>query len=137
MYADVGPISEEVIASLRWFLEDAKWSPADNGEYMIWHPDQEKLGNILGRDLPKEYSSFFLNIPAGGFVHIHRDNEKPYETYHIPVYTNEHCLCYSQVDQGTIHQHLPVGRQFRVKRTELHWSTNFGDTERIHLLLAL
>lgn len=70
-------------------------------------------------------------------MHIHKDNRKPYETYHMPIYTNDACLCYSRAGEDTEVAYLEVGFMFHVERTDLHWSTNFGETERIHLLLAL
>ena len=137
MYDEAGEVGAGLLADLEAVLPSAfgGWTHYNDGEkdYWTWFPKKHCP------ELPFEdwRDPFFLKLKPGGKVHRHRDNEKPYVTYHIPVMSNDKCICYSEEDNQTLAKHLDVGTLYTAIRTHPHWSSNEGETDRIHLLVPV
>jgi hypothetical protein len=133
VYTEAGQVEESILGALESAVLGAEWdwsNPA--GRFGIYRPAPGWVQGLfpLASD---HWESFFLMIPPGGHVHRHRDCVKPYQTFHVPVTTNDRCVCWSD-DKPYV---LEVGKIYHVDRTLMHWSTNEGDTDRVHLLLAV
>lgn len=133
MYKEVGTVPKKAIDKLKKILEGAEWKDnfsegggvETNRNFKTWTYD---LFGATNR-------SFFLNIPAGGCVHRHKDAVREGTTYHIPVYTNDKSECWMYPDGREEVYHLEVGKIYEVDRQIEHDSRNLGETDRIHLLL--
>lgn len=81
--------------------------------------------------------AFFLKIEPGGMIHPHTDSaSENFVTDLIVVDTNKRCRTYWQVDINTYSMRLEQGHRYRMaQRGIVHWATNAGDTDRIHLLI--
>lgn len=133
MYTETGRVEEAVLAGLRAMLVGAEWDYSNpQGDFGVWRPEPGVIHRLFPQSRDNR-DSFFLCIHPGGHVHRHRDSVKPYQTYHVPVLTNERSICWSD-DKPYV---LEVGKIYHVDRTLLHWSTNDGETDRVHLLLAI
>lgn len=84
--------------------------------------------------------AFFIKIQPGASVHRHRD---PFSvavlhyTDHIVVATNDKASNWWMDSDGVERsQHLELGKRYSINdRGLLHWATNDGETDRIHLLI--
>jgi len=130
MYERVGSVSPETIKRLVKVNENLRWKIVSDAEknfrtcYVVID-----IPELLER-WEKWHASFFLRIPPGGMVHKHADADDPWQTFHIPVQTNNDCISYIE---ETPH-HLEVGGIYHIDRTLEHHSVNNGVTDRIHLL---
>jgi hypothetical protein len=79
--------------------------------------------------------SFFIRIGPGGLIHRHRDEAIKGITHHLVVQSNPKCLNWWQEDGQDCCIHLEAGCRYDVKRDPVHWATNEGETDRIHLLV--
>jgi len=80
------------------------------------------------------YRAFFLKLPPHTELHRHVD-AGDVETDHIVMQTNQQCLNWWMDGNKEQSEHLEQGFCYWVDRTVLHWATNHGDTDRIHLLI--
>jgi len=79
--------------------------------------------------------AFFIRIGAGGVIHRHSDEAIKGTTHHLVLQTNPGCQNW-WLEDGQEHRiHLAQGCRYDVKRDPVHWATNDGDTDRIHLLV--
>lgn len=83
---------------------------------------------------PDYRRAFFLKLPPGAALHPHVD-AGDCATDHIVISTNPACLNWWRDESGDHAMHMEQGQRYTVNRTVLHWSTNDGETDRIHLLL--
>jgi len=79
--------------------------------------------------------AFFIRIPPKGHIHRHRDEAIKGITHHLVLQTNSQALNWWQEDGQDCCIHLQAGKRYLVQRDPLHWATNDGDTDRIHLLV--
>lgn len=78
--------------------------------------------------------SFFVKIPPKGQIHRHSDSV-PGITHHLVLQTNPGCLNWWLEDGEERSIHLESGSRYVVQRDPVHWATNEGETDRIHLLV--
>lgn len=77
---------------------------------------------------------FFLRLPPNGVLHRHVDCGDC-KTDHIVVETNPQALNWWMENGLETSMHMEEGKRYTVDRTVLHWATNYGPTNRTHLLL--
>lgn len=126
MYERIGSVDHTTIEGLRALAETATWKLVlgSGRDYQTAYVETDQL------PWDDVHATFFLKIPPGGKVHKHIDVDHPWKTYHIVVETNDKAINYMA---GTPYK-LEVGGIYSVDRQVEHWSTNEGDTDRIHLL---
>jgi len=134
MYDEAGLVEPSLIASLLENVQHATWTHYNDGDKDYWTSFPKKTCP----ELPfTEYRDmFYLKLKPGGKVHRHTDQLKGYVTYHIPIQTNPDAVCFSFEDE-VVAKHLEVGKQYIAHRQHPHWSTNDGNTDRIHLLVPV
>jgi hypothetical protein len=122
----LGKLSLGDMAHLRGMVQNAQWREIpsrryDTAEAQFWEPCQR---------------AFFIRIPPGGNIPRHHDVFIPGATHHLVVQTNDRCLN-GWIDTAGMERsvHMQAGYRYRVAREPLHWATNDGDTDRIHLLV--
>lgn len=136
MYQAVGEVTVKQLAACRQLLKHSDFITADPkiACYQTWYLPPEPIQAIFpDYDLIQQ---FFLNIPAGGWVHRHTDRRKGI-SYHIPITTNPDAICRCYPKGQRDEYHLEVGKIYRVDRTIEHDSVNLGTTDRIHLILEV
>ncbi len=79
--------------------------------------------------------AFFIRIPPGGHIHRHSDEAIKGTTHHFVLQSNPKALNWWLEDGQERSIHLRQGCRYDVKRDPVHWATNDGDTDRIHLLV--
>jgi aspartyl/asparaginyl beta-hydroxylase len=79
--------------------------------------------------------AFFIRIPPKGFIHRHSDEAIKGITHHLVLQTNPKSLNWWLEDGQDCCVHLEAGKRYIVQRDPVHWATNEGDTDRIHLLV--
>lgn len=81
--------------------------------------------------------AFLVKIEPGGNLHAHKDlAAETFDADMIVVATNERCLNFWRDAEGEHSVHLELGKRYELlKRTELHWSTNEGATDRVNLVI--
>ena len=122
----VGEIPHDQMLDLRLMALAADWREIqgrkyDTAEANFWEPCQR---------------AFFIRIPPGGSIPRHHDVFIPGITHHLIVRSNFQSLngwIDTQGKERTIH--LAEGKRYTVSREPLHWATNNGHTDRIHLLV--
>ena len=136
-YSEVGEVDAESIDMLKDWLEEAQWKETRFADrlYETWYVSAAGVEEILPV-FQNPMQQFFLKIPPGGNVHKHVDARKGI-TYHVPVTTNEHCLCHMYPDDKLVEYHLEVGKVYCVNRDIQHSSENLGSSDRIHLLVEV
>ena len=133
MYEKVGVVSIETIERLQEISQQAVWKTVrDNEKDFRTCYIEPDISELLER-WPSRHSAFFLRIPPGGMVHKHIDVDHIWNTYHIPVQTNDECVSFMEGRPF----HLQVGNIYSVNRQVEHWSVNDGDTDRVHLLMEV
>jgi len=130
MYERIGEVSKETIRRLQEVCEVSKWKNVrdDEKNYRTSYT-AIAIQELLDR-WDNWHEAFFLMIPAGGMVHRHIDVDHPWQTFHIPVQTNDDCISYAEDEPF----HLEIGGIYSIDRTLEHHSVNRGKTDRIHLL---
>ena len=79
--------------------------------------------------------AFFILVPAKGDIHRHSDEAIKGTTHHLVLQTNAQCLNW-WLEKGQERSiHLKANHRYDVQREPVHWATNDGDTDRIHLLV--
>ncbi len=84
--------------------------------------------------------AMFTVIRPGGHFHFHRDNPAAengvmaaLRRYHIVLATNPESWCFHDGDW----QQLEVGGVYEMDPAKTHAAINFGETDRIHLVVDL
>ena len=139
-YKEVGKRGEGELHELKLLLTVAEWKTVKGEDVLFhtWHPELDQLPVWLEKLWPRDqwYNAFFLNIPPGGHLHRHADTKKHFNTYHIPLSTNDQAESW-MYDPDPILFHLEKGLIYAVNRDVEHESMNRGDSERIHLLMEI
>lgn len=112
--------------ALRRLADDASWrtiparpyTTADVTDY--WEPCKR---------------AFFILMPPHSSIHRHSDEAIKGVTHHLVLQTNNQCLNWWLENGEEQSIHLEVGKRYDVQRDPIHWATNDGETERIHLLV--
>lgn len=122
----LGEISGAQMIQLRQMVESAPWREVPGRRY---DTAEVKFWDECSR-------AFFIRIPPGGSIPRHHDVFIPGTTHHLVVETNEGCAnCWLDTQGAERSVHMKQGHCYRVAREPLHWATNAGATERVHLLV--
>lgn len=121
---DEGIAAPEDLQLYRALLKVADWEIVKGRDYQTFDVTQAL----------DQYRAFFLKLPPHSALHRHID-AGDVETDHIVVQTNPLCLNWWMDGDTERSEHLKEAHRYRVDRTVLHWATNEGDTDRIHLLI--
>lgn len=122
----LGEISETHMAQLQQMASEVVWRSLggrnyDTAEASFWEPCSR---------------AFWIRIPPKGNIPRHHDVFIPGTTHHLIVQSNEKALnCWLDTQGVERSIHLEQGQRYRVAREPLHWATNEGDSDRIHLLI--
>lgn len=122
----VAVLTEGEMVMLQKLADDAPWRPIPSRHY-----DTADITDFW-EDCER---AFFIRIPPKGFIHRHRDEAIKGATHHLVLQTNHKALNWWQEDGQDCCIHLKAGVRYAVQRDPLHWATNDGDTDRIHLLV--
>jgi aspartyl/asparaginyl beta-hydroxylase (cupin superfamily) len=79
--------------------------------------------------------AFFIKVPPHAQIHRHSDEAIKGVTHHLVLETNPKCLNWWIEDGEERSCHLETGGRYIVQREPVHWATNDGETDRIHLLV--
>lgn len=120
----VGEISCAELMLYKHFLIEANWEIVEGRDYQTFD-----ITEVSGH-----YRAFFLKLPPGGRLHRHID-AGDVQTDHLIIQTNDQCLNWWLDGEHEYAEHLREGYQYKVNRTLMHWATNYGVTDRIHLLI--
>jgi aspartyl/asparaginyl beta-hydroxylase (cupin superfamily) len=121
----LGDLTAEDMARLADLAATAPWREVpgrkyDTADVVFWEPCQR---------------AFFIRVPPKGEIHRHHDAFIPGTTHHLVLHTNPAALNWWMEGRTEVAMHLEQGKRYHVDRTGLHWATNQGDTDRIHLLV--
>lgn len=121
----IASLSAYDMARLQQLAANAPWREIpsrhyDTADIEFWEPCER---------------AFFIRIPPKGFIHRHSDEAIKGTTHHLVLQTNPHSLNWWLEDGQERSVHLEAGHRYDVKRDPVHWATNDGDTDRIHLLV--
>ncbi len=119
----IGPVDELELSAFTMAAKHASWKAPKGREYQtafIPAPDGYK-------------SAFFVKLPPHTAIHAHVD-AGDCETEHVVIETNPKCWNF-WLDGKEKKQHMHAGNRYLVDRKVLHWASNDGDTDRVHLLL--
>jgi hypothetical protein len=120
----VGPLSDDEMIRLQRLARNARWH--DVRRYLtaevtdFWQPCQR---------------AFFILVPPRAEIHRHSDEAIKGITHHLVLQTNPKCLNWWVEDGDERSVHLKAGYRYIVQREPIHWATNDGVTDRIHLLV--
>jgi len=136
MYQKIGYIDPDLIRALLPPIE-LTFKP-DSGYIIAPLPDEiaADAKHRLGGLVPGEWlSARIIAIKPGGIIPLHMD-ARPYDEekrtrYHVVLTTNPFCWNYH--DESV--QHLVLGGIYTVDETLPHASVNWGDTDRVHLVI--
>jgi hypothetical protein len=80
--------------------------------------------------------AFFIRVPPNGEIHRHHDAFIPGTTHHLVLQTNEGRLNWWADEDGSERSiHMKAGHRYLVERSPMHWASNTGREDRIHLLV--
>jgi len=86
------------------------------------------------------HNAMFISIPANGRIPLHteslgigQEDKGPWFKYHIPLYTNEHAISYSD----GIEYNLDIGNIYKLDFKKPHESVNKGQSDRVHLVMEI
>ena len=117
---DTADVGSGEIARLARLATDATWEIVEGRGYQT-----------AFIDYPGSIRAFFVKLPPGAAMHKHRDCGDC-QTDHVVISTNDKCFNWWDEDQSV---HMEAGKRYTVDRTLLHWATNDGETDRVHLLV--
>lgn len=150
---------QELINTVNWF--DSKFDryeesliegrlctlpyPIRNEEQQTYSADQEKLINAVF-PIINQVSNYFpelvkvrgeiVNLFPGKKLGLHKDTywfHKHSHRIHIPLCTNANCY---QIFEDR-ESHLEVGTVYEINNRIIHSAYNYGNTNRIHIILDL
>jgi len=122
----VSGLSPIQMNALHRLASDAVWKTLPGRGYLtaevtdFWEPCQR---------------AFFIKVPPKAHIHRHSDEAIKGITHHLVVQTNPGCLNWWIEDGEERSIHLKAGERYIVQREPVHWATNDGETDRIHLLV--
>ena len=140
MYEEIGAVSEQTISQLRDILDgDLRWeshiSDITNHQAVACLTEMKTVEGITDRWPIDTWDGLTLmRLPPGGKLYRHRDEGYG---YHIPIETNWQCVCSTYENGLPLHQHLDVGKLYRVDRSIEHEAFNNGKSNRTHLIVLL
>jgi len=120
----VGRLSDDEMVRLQGLARSARWHEVR--QYLtaevtdFWEPCAR---------------AFFILVPPRAEIHRHSDEAIKGVTHHLVLQTNPKSLNWwiENGDERSIH--LEAGHRYIVQRDPVHWATNDGVTDRIHLLV--
>lgn len=121
----VGRLSHDEMLMLSVLAHEVRWKSYPDRAYRtaevteFWEPCQR---------------SFFVLLPPKCSITRHTDSV-PGITHHLVLQTNPGCLNWWMEDGQEKNCHMEQGARYIVQRDPVHWATNYGDTDRIHLLV--
>lgn len=122
----LGSLSRRDMKRLHALAAQVKWRDLPGRKYLtaevtdFWEPCNR---------------AFFILVPPKADIHRHSDEAIKGITHHLVLQTNEKCLNWWIEDGQEQSVHLEAGKRYVVQREPIHWATNEGDTDRIHLLV--
>lgn len=122
----IAEISESQMEELKRMVARADWREVtgrnyDTADVKFWEPCKR---------------AFFIRMKPGGDIPRHHDAFIPGTTHHLVVQSNPKCSNGWQDTQGHDREiHMKHGHRYQVERSPLHWATNHGETDRVHLLV--
>jgi hypothetical protein len=122
----VSSLTTGEMAGLRQLAARAKWRDLPGRQYRTaevsdyWEPCDRV---------------FFVLLPPRAEIHRHNDEAIKGITHHLVLQTNPQCLNWWLEDGQERSCHLEAGSRYAVHRAPVHWATNEGETDRIHLLV--
>jgi aspartyl/asparaginyl beta-hydroxylase (cupin superfamily) len=122
----VSKISDSEMEELRRMVARADWRDVtgrnyDTADVKFWEPCKR---------------AFFIRMRAGGDIPRHHDAFIPGTTHHLVVQSNSECLNGWLDRKGKDRSmHMQEGHRYIVERSPIHWASNKGKTDRIHLLV--
>lgn len=142
MYKKVGTVSHKEMMNYLDVLSRAEWreSVADDRHYLQASVTEPLLG------FPDYVGAFFVMLPAEvGMLHRHADNDLQrkvaIESFNVVITNNEDCISgwYETAILGeklrwTI---LEQGKVYLTDRTVDHQSWNYGESDRVHLIVEM
>ena len=81
------------------------------------------------------HRAFFVLLPPRSAIERHSDAAIRDVTHHLVLQTNPKALNGWLEDGQERITHLEAGHRYIVEREPVHWATNDGVTDRIHLLV--
>jgi len=113
----------------RYFTDKALWAD--------WHkviePIMTEAVKPYGYEKGAHPRIMLAKLPAHGEISKHIDRapaaQFPHKI-HVPLFTNPQC----HFHVGGHSFHMETGKAYEVNNNDLHWVTNEGDTDRIHLI---
>lgn len=122
----VGSLTADEMQRLQSIADRAKWHTPPGRKYLtsevrdFWEPCAR---------------AFFILVPPKGEIHRHSDEAIRGITHHLVLQTNPKCRN-SWIEDGKERScHLKAGGRYVVQRDPIHWASNEGETDRIHLLV--
>lgn len=122
----VGTLSDDEMVSLQRLAREVRWRDVNNRDYLtaevtdFWEPCNR---------------AFFILVPPRSVIHRHSDEAIKGITHHLVLQTNPKSLNWWIEDGQERSIHLEAGKRYIVQREPVHWATNDGVTDRIHLLV--
>lgn len=106
--------------------------------YSLFETEISKLENIIGENIKEDgkiMRAILVNLPAKKSIPTHVDTGKTLVScrrIHIPIQTNENCF----FTVGDDRRNLKVGELWEINNDKKkHSVDNFGDNDRIHLII--
>lgn len=93
--------------------------------------------NVIGKDVV--HKTRFAKLPAGKTIKKHIDHDTKYGIrLHIPIITNDKSVYGGTGADGITHEtHFPAdGGVWFINPGVPHWVHNYGNTERVHLIIS-
>jgi hypothetical protein len=121
---------------------------------LMWEPGQEYVPSVICQDenlfllikdivneLENKYNGkagrvTLVNLPKHKLVTPHRDRSiysKVINRVHVPIITNPDV--YFSVEDETVN--MKPGEAYEVNNAKLHGAYNFGDSDRVHLMIDI
>lgn len=124
----IGKLSKTDMRRLRALAEKAEWRDIRSENRCYQTAEVTDFWEPCSR-------AFFIRIPPGGVIHRHNDEAIRGITHHLVLSSNVNCWN-GWLEGGKDRQcHLRAGHRYVVQREPVHWATNDGRTDRIHLLV--
>lgn len=133
MYQEYGAYGKPEVLAAKVAPLLVSWGSTGTGTYHF-HEDGFWLKGLLEDHFPGEWVMSMLTgvRKLGGTLSYHRDDFEPGLTRrHLVLQSNPRAWVF----HGAMFQQLKVGGIYTMDPTEFHASVNWGDTDRIHLVV--
>jgi aspartyl/asparaginyl beta-hydroxylase (cupin superfamily) len=124
----------ELVGALERWQEIELQTLADRAQWRDLPGRQYRTAEVIDFWEPCR-RAFFILVPPRAEIHRHSDEAIKGITHHLVLKTNPKCLNWWIEDGQERNCHLEAGGRYIVQREPIHWATNEGDTDRIHLLV--